>query len=388
MAADAGAAAAAAAAAAAPRVEQGPGETRLVAGEVVATFDSASGSLRSLRRGDKVAALSNGPRLVFAKPKNTVAPEWLPFQEEDRASGIRRLAAAQQANTIEIVPDMDKSIAYFKFKLEITADGQHWKTLFDASRRVGDGKQIDFAPQDVLAVRLTGMEGPDGQAVGLKSFRLGTAAARFPALAPATGVSSGVGTDIGGKPAAWLEATRSQGLDQVRWSLTADGAMRLDYRYGLEGAYQYHGVTFDHPEAAMTSVRWLGVGPYRSWQNRMHGGTLGVYDTARNDIQPGASWAYPEFQGFFSALRWARFDTTAGTLTMRTPTPDVFLRIGSPRSDHQHTSVEFPSGDLSFMHAIPAIGSKFLFADQLGPSGQAAIASGTYTGTIVFDFRR
>ena len=113
-----------------------------------------------------------------------------------------------------------------------------------------------------------------------------------------------------------------------------------------------------------------------------------MYDSARNDMQPGESWTYPEFQGFFAGLRWARFDTDAGALTLTTPTPGLLLRVGTPRSDHQHTSVEFPAGDVSLMHAIPAIGSKFLFADQLGPTGQPATAAGDYAGTIHFSFKK
>lgn len=64
------------------------------------------------------------------------------------------------------------------------------------------------------------------------------------------------------------------------------------------------------------------------------------------------------------------------------------LRLGTQNNDHQHTSVEFPAGDLSFMRAIPPMGSKFLFADQMGASGQPATASGDYVGRVYFKFKK
>jgi hypothetical protein len=362
--------------AALPRIEQADGETRLMAGDVVASFDKATGSLRSLSRAGKTAALGNGPRLVYARPKKAVPVDWLHFDNDDNASGIHRLAKAQLANTIELVVEGHKSVDYAAYKLEITDDGQRWKTVFDSSRRVEDGAQIDFPPQPVLAVRLSKLRDQDDRPMTPKSLRLGVAAARFPAPdAAAARVTSGVD-----KTAAWLEADGGNGVAKVRWSLHDDGTLQLDYRYALDGEFLYHGVTFDHPEAAMKSVRWLGEGPFRSWQNRLHGTTLGVYDSVRSD----APWTYPEFQGYFAGLRWARLDTTAGALTMSTPSPGIYMRLGTPNNDHQHTSVEFPAGDLSFMHAIPAMGSKFLFADQLGPSGQPAIAKGEYAGRVYF----
>jgi Beta galactosidase small chain len=105
---------------------------------------------------------------------------------------------------------------------------------------------------------------------------------------------------------------RAAGLNSFRWTLSGDGSLRLDYDYTLNGDYRYHGITFDHPEDQMKSLRWLGDGPYRVWQNRLRGTWLGIHDVAYNDIQPGESWDYPEFQGMFSGLRWADLETSAG----------------------------------------------------------------------------
>ncbi|SFV00128.1 glycoside hydrolase family 2 TIM barrel-domain containing protein [Pseudoduganella namucuonensis] len=375
----------AAAALPAPLVDKQAAETRLVAGDVVASFDNATGALRALSRAGKTAQLGNGPRLAYARAKNEAVTEWLPFNRVDTATGVHRLDQVQTASTIEVVVEMTPAIAYASYKLEISADGQRWKPLFEASRRAGDGGRFEFAPQPVMAVRLTGLAGPDGQPLALKSLRLGASPARFPAVA-STPAKLASGVEGGARPTAWLEAKGGNGIAEVRWTLHADGTLQLDYRYALDGEFLFHGVTFDHPEAAMKSVRWLGEGPYRSWQNRMHGTTLGVYDSARNDIQQGSSWTYPEFQGYFAGLRWARLETTAGGVTMSTPTAGMYLRIGTPRSDHPYTSAEYPAGDLSFMHAIPAMGSKFVYAERMGPSGRPAYAAGQYAGRVYFRY--
>ena len=50
------------------------------------------------------------------------------------------------------------------------------------------------------------------------------------------------------------------------------------------------------------------------------------------------------------------------------------------------TTVDFPAGDLSFLHAIPAMGSKFVTPEKTGPASQPAKASGTYSGSLAFGF--
>jgi len=377
---------AASASAVVPRVEQADGGIRLVAGTVSAGFDRA-GQLLALRNGARLSALVNGPRLAFARPAKDATVDWLAFASEDAASGTHRLASAQTASVIEIVPAIGKETAYARFKLEISADGRQWKTLFDASRRRSDGTDYRFPPQPVLAVRVTGLADPQGRPVTLERLRVGHAAQRFPAAAAGdTSVTSGTAADAGGRPVAWIEARNSAGLDRVRWTLHGDGALRLDYGYRLDGTVQYHGVTFDHPESAQRSMRWLGEGPYRVWKNRLHGTWLGVHDVAHFDQQPGESFRYPESQGFYAGVRWARLATGDGALTVSAGQPDGYLRMGTPRISHANTTVEFPAGDLSWLHAIPAIGEKFSGTDVLGPAAAWPMAAGAYQGSLVFRF--
>jgi hypothetical protein len=310
----------------------------------------------------------------------------LPFANEDPSTPLRQLAAPHLASTVEIELDFTKDIAYAGFRLELSPDGQTWKTIYDGTRRAGDGKSYNFPPQTVLAVRVSHLRRADDQPIAIKSWRLGYAPSRFvaPPGAPAT-ITSGTDLDPStSATTAWLESHSTAGLDHFRWTLRGDGSLRLDYQYALNGEFLYHGISFDYAEEKINSLRWLGAGPARVWQNRLRGTSLGVHEITRNVIQPGESWTYPEFQGIFADLRWARLETENGPLTITGASPEIYLRIGTPRISHQNTTVEFPSGDISFLHAIPAIGSKFITPEKTGPASEPAKATGHYSGTLIF----
>jgi len=359
----------------------------LSAGGIVATVDVSSGLLRGVRRGEKQFALSNGPKLVFAKPASQAPVQWLAFEKQDAAANLYQLAAPHQANRIEVELEQNKAAAYSGFKLEISSDGNQWKTIFGGSRRAWDGTDYDFPPQTVKAVRLSDVHGSDGRPGVVKAVRLGDAAGRFPSDPAPTQVSSGSGSDpVTGESVAWVEARGGGGLDRVRWTMHGDGSLQLDYQYVLNGEFLYHGITFDHPEERMKSLRWLGQGPYRVWKNRTRGTWLGVHQVVNNNLQAGESWGYPEFQGYFAGLRWATLETDAGSWSVASGDADHFLRIGTAQINHPNTSGEFPAGDLSFLHAIPAIGSKFTAPEKMGPSGEPARAEGNYSGRLIFHF--
>ncbi|ESQ87365.1 hypothetical protein ABAC460_20285 [Asticcacaulis sp. AC460] len=357
-----------------PTVVAGADDIRLSVGPVSASFDPKTGLLREVSRGGKTLALTDGPRLVFARPR-AAEPAWL---ELDATATTHTLAVPQMANTIEIDLGLEKTDSYAGFKLEITSDGQTWKTLYDSTRRASDGIRYNFAPQRVSAVRYTRPLSDAGRAVPVKTVRLGFEADRFPAPAGPAIVTTGTANGE-----AWLEA-RGGGLD-ARWTLRRDGSLKLDYSYSLEGTFLYHGITFDEPEGNITSVRSLGRGPYRVWQNRLRGPELGVREAAFSVDRPGAA-IYPEFQGYFAGLRWARFNTASGAWTVNSASDDVYLRIGTPQLGHINTSPDFPAGDISFLAAIPAMGSKFVTPENTGPASQPAQASGTYSGSLVFTF--
>lgn len=371
------------------KIEKSPTEIRLNAGSVSAVFEASTGLLRSVRRGEKTLALANGPRLAFARPKTAGEISWLPFAGTDEASSVRRFATPQWVNTAEIEFDAGRKTSWYGFKLEVSPDGKTWKTLFDGTRRPSDGKGYDFPPQMVSAVRLSQVRASDEQPAGVKIFRVGYAPNRFPTEPSAQGavVTSGTERDPRtGATTVWIESHGAGGLDHFRWTLQPDGALQLAFAYPLSGDYLYHGITFDHPEEQVKALRWLGQGPYRVWQNRLRGTWLGLHEVARNDPQPGQAWIYPEFQGYFGGLRWARLDTAQGVVNIASASPDVYLRVGTPRISHNYTTAEFPAGDLSFLYAIPAMGSKFITPEDTGPASRPAKASGTYGTTLTFTF--
>ena len=169
-----------------------------------------------------------------------------------------------------------------------------------------------------------------------------------------------------------VEASYDGPLKQVRWRLDGSGWLELVYRYVNPGRHAHLGVTFDYPEAQVTGMKWLGRGPYRAWKNRTQGNTFDVWQKAYNDTATGADWTYPEFKGHHADFYWAVLETKELPITVVTDTEDLFLRVLTPRNGENptFTAVPFPEGDLSFLHAIPPIGTKFAGPETMGPEGQ------------------
>ena len=176
------------------------------------------------------------------------------------------------------------------------------------------------------------------------------------------------------------------GLDELTWKIHASGFLEMKCSYSCEGEYDFHGVTFDYPEKLIIRKRWLGDGPYRVWKNRMKGTQFGLWQIDYNDSHPGVSWVYPEFKGYFSNLNWLELDTVEGALAVATDQQDLFFRLYAPREGQNPRSTAIPpfSGDLSFLHAIPATGTKFKAAIDLGPESQKTKANGKFEISIYF----
>ena len=169
-----------------------------------------------------------------------------------------------------------------------------------------------------------------------------------------------------------VEATYDGTLKQVRWRLDGSGWLELAYRYVNPGRHAYLGVTFDYPEAQVTGMKWLGRGPYRVWKNRIPGTAFDVWQKPYNDTRTGADWIYPEFKGHHADFYWAVLQTKELPITIVTDTEDLFLRVLTPGYgvNPTFTAVPFPEGDLSFLHAIAPIGTKFAGPETLGPASQ------------------
>ncbi len=181
-------------------------------------------------------------------------------------------------------------------------------------------------------------------------------------------------------------------LRELAWRMEPSGWFRLDYRYWLpdrEGHadHDYHGLTFDYPESQVTGMKWLGRGPYRVWKNRRKGTTFDVWEKAYNATETGLSWDYPEFKGYHGDLYWAVVRSREKDFVVATGTEGLFLRLFTPRFENAGSaSAPFPPGDLSILHAIPAIGMKFAAAASLGPQSRRDPAAGEFSGTLSFFF--
>lgn len=175
-------------------------------------------------------------------------------------------------------------------------------------------------------------------------------------------------------------------LDQARWTIASDGTLALDYVYNFSGVVDMMGVTFDYPEDKVVSKQWLGDGPYRVWQNRLHGPQYGIWENDYNDPIPGESFIYPEFKGYFANVSWMKFYTTEGTVILKNETPETYVGVYQPRDGRDEILYRFPSTGISILHVIPPVRNKVNTTDLCGPSSQPVWVDGIKNGRIVFRF--
>jgi hypothetical protein len=196
-------------------------------------------------------------------------------------------------------------------------------------------------------------------------------------------------TDDG--PDAIVSAKFDGDLKSIAWRVNGNGWIDCNYSYAAEGANDFIGVLFDYPENLVQHKRWLGDGPYRVWQNRLRGVTLGVWENDYNNTLTGfRDWIYPEFKGFFAGVRWLQLDTTEGKITVVNHGAVPFVQVLTPEfAPPNLTGKAFapvPKCGLGFLDAIPPIGSKFKEARFGGPQGQPNVAHGEYSGAVSFYF--
>ena len=120
-------------------------------------------------------------------------------------------------------------------------------------------------------------------------------------------------------------------LDKAQWTIHPDGMATLDYTYNFSGVVDLMGICFDYPEEQVLSKRWLGAGPYRVWQNRIHGTQYDIWENDYNDPIPGETFTYPEFKGYFGSVSWMSIRTKEGTISLTNETPDSYIGVYQPR---------------------------------------------------------
>ena len=141
------------------------------------------------------------------------------------------------------------------------------------------------------------------------------------------------------------------------------------------------------------SARWLGKGPYRVWKNRMTGVQTDVWEKAYNNTMAGMyPWNFPEFKGYYADVNWIEMNTLDGKILVACPEDDLFVRLFEFYAFPAPTrNPALPPGDLSFLDAIPPIGTKMSTrlnanARSTGPRGEPNHIDGTFSHTLYFDF--
>jgi hypothetical protein len=180
-----------------------------------------------------------------------------------------------------------------------------------------------------------------------------------------------------------VDATYDSAMRSTRWTMTPDGDVRLDYEFTGPGEVDILGVDFEYPEEKMKSKEWLGVGPYRVWQNRLKGGAIACWDTAYNDSIPGVSWDYPEFKGWFAGWRWMAFTTTEGRFALLNDGGQPYVGVYAARDGKNNPVLALPRLGLGVYQAITGIGTKNSTPANLGPQGQSQNITGNVKGSLV-----
>ncbi|MBC8094946.1 MAG: hypothetical protein H7Y43_03955 [Akkermansiaceae bacterium] len=217
-----------------------------------------------------------------------------------------------------------------------------------------------------------------------------------PVAGPAWSVTSFTNySEAGSHVIAVNDLTSSSNAFQ--WSIRADGWVTLKYRYTLTGLQPTIGVTFDYPSNNVSSMNWLGQGPFRVWKNRRAGQEIFGHTKTYNNTWTGqrsgyagwngTEWEYPEFAGYHGQLYWASLETTEQPITIVASTSNLFLRVLTPpNTDRFQVNPAFPPGTISLLHGISAIGDKFNVSSTIGPSAATNVATGLYTGEVSFFF--
>lgn len=162
----------------------------------------------------------------------------------------------------------------------------------------------------------------------------------------------------------------------VKYTMMAGGWLKLEWDYKPSGTSDLFGITFSFPEGQVTGAILEANGPYRVWKNRLKGTIFGIYEKKYNNTVTGESWNYPEFKGYYSNFYSVKILTENLPFTIVSATEDLYLHLFTPQKPKHaagHVTPPFPEADISFLHGISPIGTKFLSPEQIGPQGQKNI---------------
>ena len=179
------------------------------------------------------------------------------------------------------------------------------------------------------------------------------------------------------------------------WTMLPGGSMKLDYDFIPNNEMEFSGISFDYPENRVTGAILLANGPYHTWKNRLKGSNFGLFRKDYNNTITGETWNYPEFKGYYSNFYAVRILTKETPITIFTSTSDLFLHLFTPGTAKYSTgkgvrnnfNPSFPEGNISFLHGISPIGTKFSTPESEGPQGDKNVyGSAPLKGTLYFRF--
>lgn len=192
---------------------------------------------------------------------------------------------------------------------------------------------------------------------------------------------------------AVVEFSYDGNMKYAKWKMNGSGWLSLEYEYECIGSYPFAGITFTYPENFVLGAKWLGKGPYRVWKNRLQGVTDNVWENAYNNTQTGSSpWIFPEFKGYYSDIVWMELNTVQGKFYVASKDTGLYVRL----FDFYGLSgvkpfPELPQGNLSFLDAIPPLGTKLALnistnTKALGPQSELTTINGVKKRTLYFYF--
>jgi hypothetical protein len=159
----------------------------------------------------------------------------------------------------------------------------------------------------------------------------------------------------------------------ARWTMLPGGWLELEYQLHPVGKADFAGITFDYPEKSVEGATLIANGPYHVWKNRLKGNEFGLFEKKYNNTITGYTWDYPEFKGYYSNFYAVRIQTKELPFTIVSATEDLFLHLFTPQASkfaRGGVVPPFPSGNISILNGISAIGTKFTKAEAEGPQSQ------------------
>ena len=327
----------------------GPGET----GEIVIPIPGGS------------AAAGDAMKVAARDPHGQIVAEWvLPTTELPRSPASEELAGTSVTSVAEAADTTDAARVDVQElgNVVVLSTRQDGRTNHEVSIDAATGRLLVIARSgeaifewstENAGPRLSHDDGSPQRSVRLSKEVHGVTFQ----LASSTEPSSG--------PAA---------IDTIRWTLFPSGWLKLEVASHTNAPFEHHGLVLGLSRERFRQLRYLGNGPYRVWANRQQGGTLGVWTRSDGD---------PELEGFYSNVHWAEITTDEARLGLYLE-DGLFLGLYSPEfPDDARTAIAaVPTFQgVGVYHAIPAIGTKFKRAEELGPQS-ARLEPGRFDATL------